>query len=257
MGSLLASVMRILGVIPARLGSTRLPHKPLQLLAGEPLITRVIERVLDHDLVDDLVVASDSSRVADVVKRSGVRAVLTDESHATGTDRVAEVAARQEFVGFEVVVNIQGDEPFLSREALVGALARVEQGDDIGTAAAPLDPALAADPTRVKVVTDAAGRALYFSRALIPYPREASGAGHGLYWQHVGIYAFSRPAINRWATLAPCAAEQAERLEQLRALHYGLTIGVARLDEPALPGVDTAEDLRRAEAHWHAYQGQG
>ena len=248
--------MRVLGVIPARIGSTRLPNKPLQLLAGEPLITRVIERVLDHDLVEQLVVATDSSRVAEVAQRSRVRAVLTDGAHQTGTDRVAEVADRAEFAGFDTIVNIQGDEPFLSRDALAGALARVEQGDDVGTAAVPLDPALADDPSRVKVVTDARGRALYFSRAVIPHRREPSDASEGLYWQHLGIYAYTRGALIRWVGLPACAAEQAERLEQLRALHYGLTIGVARLDEPALPGIDTADDLRRAEAHWNAFQGQ-
>jgi 3-deoxy-manno-octulosonate cytidylyltransferase (CMP-KDO synthetase) len=248
--------MRVLGVIPARLGSTRLPHKPLQPLAGEPLITRVIERVLEHGLVEQLVVATDSSRVAQVAERSGVRAVLTAGSHETGTDRVAEAAARSEYAAFDTIVNIQGDEPFLPREALAGALARVREGDDIGTAAAPLDPALVGDPSRVKVVTDARGRALYFSRSAIPYRREAGDAADGLYWQHLGIYAFTRAALTQWVTLPPAAAEQAERLEQLRALHFGLTIGVARLQEPVLPGVDTADDLRRAEAHWHAFQGQ-
>ncbi len=248
--------MRVLGIIPARLGSTRLPNKPLQLLAGEPLITRVIERVLDHGLMTELVVATDSARVAEVVERSAVRAVLTGESHETGTERVAEVAGRAEFSGFDVIVNIQGDEPFISREAIAGALARVEQGDDVGTAAAPLQPGLAADPSRVKVVTDAGGRARYFSRSVIPFCRDSSDTADGLYWQHVGIYAYTPEALKRWVNLPPCAAEQAERLEQLRALHHGLTIGVARLEEPALPGVDTADDLRRAEAHWHAYQGQ-
>jgi 3-deoxy-manno-octulosonate cytidylyltransferase (CMP-KDO synthetase) len=249
--------MRVLGVIPARLGSTRLPNKPLQLLAGEPLITRVIERVQDLGVVDELVVATDSSQVADAVRGVRARAVLTKDSHQTGTDRVAEVAANPEFAGFDVVANIQGDEPFLPREALVRALARVEQGEDIGTAAAPLDPALAAEPSRVKVVTDARGRALYFSRSVIPHSREPTESSSELYWQHIGIYVYTRGAILRWVTLAPCLAEQAERLEQLRALHHGLTIGVARLEEPVLPGVDTLEDLRRAEAHWHAYQGQG
>ena len=247
--------MRVLGVIPARLGSTRLPHKPLQLLAGEPLITRVIERALDHGVVAQLVVATDSEKVARVAEQAGARAVLTSSSHPTGTDRVAEVAGLADFAGYEAVVNIQGDEPFLSREALVGALARVEQGDDIGTAAAPLEPSLASDPSRVKVVTDARGKALYFSRAAIPFLREGS-ATERTYWQHVGIYAFSGPSIRRWATLSPAPAEEAERLEQLRALHHGMSIGVSRLDEPVLPGIDTAEDLRRAEAHWYAYQGQ-
>jgi len=248
--------MRVLGVIPARLGSTRLPNKPLQPLAGEPLITRVIERVLEHGLIEELVVATDSPRVVQVAERSGVRAVLTDGGHQTGTDRVAEVAHRSDFAAYDTIVNIQGDEPFLPREALAGALGRVEQGDEIGTAAAPLDPALAGDPSRVKVVTDARGRALYFSRAVIPHRWEPGEASDGLYWQHLGLYAFTRAALVRWVTLPPCETELAERLEQLRALHNGMTIGVARLLEPALPGVDTAEDLRRAEAHWHTFQGQ-
>ena len=255
-GPLLASVMRVLGIIPARLGSTRLPNKPLQLLSGEPLISRVVERMLDHDLVDELVVATDSSRIAEAVKPTGVRVVLTRDSHPTGTDRVAEVAAQPFAAEYSVIVNIQGDEPFLPREALAGALNRVEQGDDIGTVAAPLEAGLAADPNRVKVVLGADGRALYFSRAPVPYCRESASPADGLFWQHLGVYAYSRSALTRWVALPPCAAEQAERLEQLRALYYGLTIGVARLEEPALPGVDTAEDLRRAEAHWHAYQGQ-
>jgi 3-deoxy-manno-octulosonate cytidylyltransferase (CMP-KDO synthetase) len=246
--------MRVLGVIPARLGSTRLPHKPLQLLAGEPLITRVIERALDHGVLAELVVATDSEKVAQAVAKCRVRAVLTSGNHRTGTDRVAEVARLREFAGFDVVANIQGDEPFLSREALVGALSRVDQGDEIGTAAAPLAASLASDPSRVKVVTDARGRALYFSRAMIPYAWEGGEGIH--YWQHVGIYAFGRASIERWSTLPSAPAEEAERLEQLRALYHGMSIGVARLEEPVLPGIDTAEDLRRAEAHWHAYQGQ-
>src|ERR1041385_2727219 len=125
--------MRLLGVIPARLGSTRLPNKPLQLLAGEPLVTRVIQRVRDLGLVDDLVVATDAPMVAEVVERSGVRAVLTRADHPSGTDRVAEVAARKEFAGFDVVANIQGDEPFLDGEALRGAIDRV-RGGEVGRA---------------------------------------------------------------------------------------------------------------------------
>jgi len=248
-------MMRVLGVIPARLGSTRLPNKPLQLLAGEPLITRVIQRVLEHGLIDRLVVATDAPMIAEVVERSGARAVLTDAGHRSGTDRVAEAARRSEFAGFDVVVNVQGDEPFVSREALTGALQRLELGDDVGTAAAPLDPALAADPSRVKVVTDARGRALYFSRAVIPHRRDPGGRSEGLYWQHVGLYAYTRPALECWVRAGPSLAEEAERLEQLRALHCGLAVGVTRLTEPALPGVDTPDDLRRAEAHWHALQG--
>jgi 3-deoxy-manno-octulosonate cytidylyltransferase (CMP-KDO synthetase) len=246
--------MRVLGVIPARLGSTRLPNKPLQMLAGEPLITRVIQRVQEHGLTDDLVVATDSPMVARVVERSQIRAVLTDGGHLTGTDRVAEVAARPEFAGYDAVVNVQGDEPFLAREALAGAIEQVARGHDIGTAAAPLDAELAADPSRVKVVTSQDGRALYFSRSVIPHRREVSDAVEGLYWQHLGIYAYTQDALCRWSRLQPSAAELAERLEQLRALHHGLTIGVARVAEPVEPGVDTLDDLRRAEAHWQALQ---
>jgi 3-deoxy-manno-octulosonate cytidylyltransferase (CMP-KDO synthetase) len=224
------------------------------MLAGEPLITRVVQRVQEHGLVDELVVATDSPMVAQVVERAGVRAVLTGRGHLTGTDRVAEVASSPEFAGFDAVVNVQGDEPFLARDALAGAIERVAQGDEVGTAAAPLDPALAHDPARVKVVTDGRGRALYFSRAAIPHLRDAADLAPGLYWQHLGIYAYAREALRRWSALEPSPAELAERLEQLRALHHGLRIGVALLAEPVEPGVDTPEDLRRAEAHWQALQ---
>jgi 3-deoxy-manno-octulosonate cytidylyltransferase (CMP-KDO synthetase) len=247
--------MRVLGVIPARLGSTRLPNKPLQLLAGEPLITRVIQRVMEHGLTDELVVATDSPMIAQVAERSRVRAVLTDPGHPSGTDRVAEVAGRPEYRGYDVVVNVQGDEPFLAREALAGALDRVERGDDVGTASAPLAAERASDPSLVKVVTDGVGRALYFSRAPIPFRRDLRDDGDDLYRQHLGIYAYTRDALARWIAAPPSPAELAERLEQLRALHLGLRIGVAALTEPALPGIDTGDDLRRAEAHWHAFQG--
>src|ERR1041385_113493 len=247
--------MRLLGVIPARLGSTRLPNKPLQLLAGEPLVTRVIQRVRDLGLVDDLVVATDAPMVAEVVERSGVRAVLTRADHPSGTDRAAEGAARPEFAGFDAIVTVQGDEPFLDGDALRGAIGRVRGGEDVGPPAAPLDVADAADPARVKVVTDLQGRALWFSRAPIPFRRDADAPTAKLYWQHVGIYVYSRRALERWVALPPTAAELAEKLEQLRALEHGITIGVARLPAAALPGIDTAEDLTRAQAHWRPLRG--
>jgi len=246
--------MRVLGVIPARLGSTRIPHKPLQLLAGEPLITRVIQHVRSMGLVDELVVATDSEVIAQVAQAAGIRAVLTRASHLNGTERVGEVAALPEHADHAVVVNVQGDEPFLPRAALAGAIDRVLQGDDVGTAAAPLDASEAADPGRVKVVSDSRGRALYFSRAMIPHRREHGPATRDLYWQHLGVYAYRRDALDRWTRLAPSPAEEAERLEQLRALHYGMHIGVARIDHAAEPGVDTPEDLRRAEARWLALE---
>jgi len=244
--------MPVLGVIPARLGSTRLPHKPLQLLAGQPLVNRVADRVRAHGVVDRLVVATDSSRIADVVEGLGVEAVMTHDRHLTGTERVAEVATQPQFAGFDIILNIQGDEPFVTGEALTGSLERVRAGDDVGTAAAPLDVAMVNDPARVKVVTDHRGRALYFSRAVIPFRRDATDSADGLYWQHLGVYAYTRAALARWVALPPSSAELAEKLEQLRALQDGMTIGVARLTEAALPGIDTPEDLRRAEAHWYA-----
>jgi 3-deoxy-manno-octulosonate cytidylyltransferase (CMP-KDO synthetase) len=247
--------MRLLGVIPARLGSTRLPNKPLQLLAGEPLVTRVVSRVRSLGILESVVVATDSPMVAEVVARTGTAAVLTRADHRSGSDRVAEVAARPEYAGYDVIVNLQGDEPFLSREALAGAVERVASGDDVGTAAAALEPAQAADPARVKVVTDVRGRALYFSRAPIPFRRDPDTDPAGLYWQHVGLYAWARAALERWITLPATRAEEAEKLEQLRALEHGMTIGVARLSEPALPGIDTPDDLRRAEAIWRSQRG--
>ena len=218
-------------------------------------MTRVIERVRELRLVDELVVATDAPMVAEVVERAGVKAVLTRQDHPSGTDRVAEVARLPEYAAFDVIANVQGDEPFLDGAALSGAIARVQGGDDVGTAAMPLEAAHAEDPARVKVVTDLAGRALWFSRAAIPFRRDADTPADGLYWQHVGIYVYTRRALERWVTLPPTRAEQAEKLEQLRALEHGLTIGVARLQAAALPGIDTAEDLARAQVHWRSLRG--
>ncbi len=244
--------MRVLGVIPARLGSTRLPNKPLRLLAGEPLVTRVIERVRSHGLVDELVVATDSPMVAQVVERAGIAAVLTSEDHPSGTDRVAEVADQPAFKDFDVVLNIQGDEPFISEAAIRGSLERVRGGDDVGTAASPLTAEEAANPAQAKVVTEVTGRALYFSLAMSPHRRDADVSADGLYWGHLGIYAYTREALARWVACPVTRVEDAEKLEMLRALQHGLTIGVASIDEEPHPGVDTIEDLNRAEALWLA-----
>jgi 3-deoxy-manno-octulosonate cytidylyltransferase (CMP-KDO synthetase) len=242
--------VRILGVIPARLGSTRLPNKPLQPLAGEPLVTRVVQRVVAHGLLDLVVVATDSAKIRTVVENAGFQAVMTSPEHSSGTERVAEVARLSQFAGYDVIANVQGDEPFISREALAGSIERVRRGDDVGTAAAPLELGLATDPARVKVVTDVNGKALYFSRALIPFRREAGDPADGLYWQHIGLYVYPRAVLERWVALPPTAMEQVERLEQLRALQNGIGFGVARLSEAVQPGVDTPEDLERAEAYW-------
>jgi 3-deoxy-manno-octulosonate cytidylyltransferase (CMP-KDO synthetase) len=247
--------MPVLGVIPARLGSTRLPRKPLQLLGGVPLVLRVTERAVSLGCFDEVVIATDSADIARVVEGAGYRAVLTSPAHSSGTERVAEAAARPEFLRFDLIVNVQGDEPFLAEDAVAGAIARVRQGDQVGTAAAPLSADSAADPSRVKVVFDAAGRALYFSRAAIPALRDRSAPSDGLYWQHIGLYAFRPDTLRAWVALPPTRLEAAEQLEQLRPLHHGFHFGIARLRASALPGIDTPEDLRRAESHWHDTQG--
>ena len=170
---------------------------------------------------------------------------MTSQAPQSGTERAAEVIAKQPFTGFDVILNVQGDEPLVALAALAGSLGCVERGDPIGTAAGALDPGLAGDPNRVKVVVGPTGRALYFSRAPIPFDRD--GAGEVVYHQHVGVYAYSREALEGWVRLPPVPEERWERLEQLRPLLHGIPIGVALFDAPAAPGVDTAEDLRFVE----------
>jgi len=216
------------------------------------LVTRVIERVREHGVIDELVVATESPMVAQVVEHAGVAAALTAEDHPSGTDRVAEVANLPAYKDYDVILNIQGDEPFLSRAAVRGALDRVVGGDEIGTAASPLTAEEAKDPSEAKVVMDVAGRALYFSRAVIPHLQDPAMPSDGLYWRHLGIYAYTRDALTRWVSCPVTMAEEAEKLEMLRALQNGLTIGVALVEEDPLPGVDTMDDLNRAEALWLA-----
>jgi 3-deoxy-manno-octulosonate cytidylyltransferase (CMP-KDO synthetase) len=232
-------------VIPARLGSSRLPRKPLRLLAGEPLVLRVVRRLTEFAACDRVVVATDAAEIAAVVRAAGFEAVLTASTHESGTERIAEVVARQDYAGFDLILNVQGDEPLLAAAAVSGTLDRLHQGDPIGTAAGRLDPALAGDPNRVKVVVGPGGRAVYFSRAPIPFDRE--GLGEAVYHQHVGVYGYTRAALERWVRLPPVPEERWERLEQLRPLLHGIPIGVARFDEVPAPGVDTAADLQWAE----------
>jgi 3-deoxy-manno-octulosonate cytidylyltransferase (CMP-KDO synthetase) len=235
----------VLGVIPARLGSSRLPRKPLRLLAGEPLVLRVARRLTELDVCDRVVVATDAEEIADVVRHAGVEVTLTATSHESGTQRVAEVTAKKEYAAFDLILNVQGDEPLVAAAAVLGTLSRLRAGDPIGTAAGSLERRLAADPNRVKVVVGPAGHALYFSRAPIPFDRDATG--EVIYHQHVGVYGYTREALDRWVRLPPVPEERWERLEQLRPLLHGMPIGVALFDEAPAPGVDTAEDLEWAE----------
>jgi 3-deoxy-manno-octulosonate cytidylyltransferase (CMP-KDO synthetase) len=235
----------VLGVIPARLGSSRLPHKPLRLLAGEPLILRVTRRLAELEVCDRLVVATDAEQVVAVVQQAGFEAVLTSTAHQSGTERAAEVITNKEFTGYDLILNVQGDEPLVAAAAIHGTLDCLRRGEPIGTAAGALDPAQAADPNRVKVVVGPQGRAVYFSRAPIPFDRD--GHGDVIYHQHVGVYGYTREALGQWVRLPPVPAERWERLEQLRPLVHGIPIGVSLFDETPAPGVDTAADLLWAE----------
>jgi 3-deoxy-manno-octulosonate cytidylyltransferase (CMP-KDO synthetase) len=248
--------MKTLAVIPARLGSTRLPRKPLRLLAGLPLVVRVWQRVVETGVADRVIVATDSVEIVDAVREHGGEVVMTRDDHPSGTDRVAEVASRPELAAFEVIVNVQGDEPFVSREAIVGAARMVTEGGfPLGTAAVRATTAMLRDPDVVKVVAADDGRALYFSRAGIPYVRDVENARDAALQsdrvrQHIGIYAYDRRSLMRWVALPPSSLEQIERLEQLRPLSAGMSIGVALIDEPLRPGIDTEADLERANRDW-------
>lgn len=247
--------MTVLVVIPARLAAVRLPRKPLRDLAGAPLIVRVWQRVVGMAVADRVVVATESAEVRGVVEAAGAECVLTRASHSSGTERVAEVAARPEFRGFDVVVNVQGDEPFLTREAVRGAVQQVRPGVSLGTAAVAAEAAVLGEPSIVKVVCADDGRALYFSRAPIPFLRQAGDAAvhAGLIRQHLGVYAFTPPALAQWVALPPHPLEVSERLEQLRPLAAGMPIGVAVVaPAPPMGGVDTEADLARANALWGA-----
>jgi 3-deoxy-manno-octulosonate cytidylyltransferase (CMP-KDO synthetase) len=245
-----------LAVIPARLGATRLPRKPLRLLAGVPIIVRVLERVRALRVADHVVVATDSEEIADVVRDAGGEAVPTAVTHPSGTDRVAEVV-RAAFDGdFDAILNIQGDEPFVSGAAVRGALAQVrELGFPLGTAATRASRDVLANADAVKVVAADDGAAMYFSRAPIPFLRDRTdGAAldaHVLH--HVGVYAYTPDALAHWVFLPPHPLEQIERLEQLRPLAAGLRMGVAVIDGPVRGGIDTEADLERAEREWMTF----
>ena len=241
---------RVLGVIPARIGSSRLPRKPLQPLLGKPLVIWVWERARNMDFLERVVVATDSDEVAEVCREAGAEVLLTSRRHPSGTDRVHEAAARLNG-GFDVVLNIQGDEPLVRSGALRAAVAMVEKGFDAGTCATPIRSRRELeDPSVVKVVRTRAGSALYFSRAPIPHRHEPAaeekGRGRGGRLRHVGVYAYEPGALERWVRFGRSPLETEEGLEQLRALENGMRIGVAVLEEAA-HGVDTPEDLARLE----------
>ncbi len=244
---------QVLGIVPARLASTRLPDKPLYPLLGRPLIEWVWRRVEAMTVLDRAVVATDSEAVADVCRALGAPVELTSPDHPSGTDRVAEVADRPEYRGFDFIANVQGDEPLLKEAHLDAAIRLVrDQGWQVGTCATPLlDEEARKDPSVVKVARASTGRALYFSRAPIPYKRDGKPEAEDLerepFLRHIGLYAYTRDALADWVALAPSRLERLEMLEQLRPLEAGLRIGVAVVGA-ADPGVDTPADAVRMEA---------
>jgi 3-deoxy-manno-octulosonate cytidylyltransferase (CMP-KDO synthetase) len=241
---------RILGVIPARLGSERLPRKPLHPIAGRPLLEWVWRRVSSLRLLDRVVVATDAPEIMELCASLGAPAVLTSAAHESGTERIAEVVAQPGYAGWDVVVNVQGDEPFVSEEQVSTAVAYLGLGFDIGTVAAPVGTMAAwLDPAVVKVVRRVDGGALYFTRSAIPHPRDGAptvaALGAEPYLRHAGVYAYTPAVLQRWVALPPTPLERIEKLEQLRALAAGLSIGVGVVAD-VQGGVDTAEDAARA-----------
>ncbi len=247
------SAIRIAGVIPARLSSTRLSRKVLRVLNGRPMVEWVWRAAAASGLMDPVVVATDSDEVARVCRERGIPVVMTSAECPSGSDRVRE-AARQ--IDAEIYVNIQGDEPTLTAEffqPLLALFARPEV--EVSTLAVRCPPEEFANPNAVKVVTALDGRALYFSRATIPFDRDGcrgsdsvrDGAGFTGYRKHLGIYAYRKAALERFAALAPSPLERVERLEQLRLLENGIAIYVAEAPADTI-GVDTEADLLRAEA---------
>jgi 3-deoxy-manno-octulosonate cytidylyltransferase (CMP-KDO synthetase) len=248
--------MGTLVVIPARLGAMRLPRKPLRLLSGLPLIVRVWQRISQMNVADAVVVATDDESVASAVRAVGAECVMTSDEHTSGTERVAEVAAQPRFKGFKTIVNVQGDEPFIGSGAVKGAADLVSTGRfPLGTAASRASTEILDTPSLVKVVVAQDGRAMYFSRAPIPYLRDKADAARlaERTLQHIGVYAYSREALTEWVSLPPHPLEEIERLEQLRPLAAGLPIGVAVTNEAPASGIDTEEDLERANARWDAF----
>jgi 3-deoxy-manno-octulosonate cytidylyltransferase (CMP-KDO synthetase) len=241
-------VARVVGVIPARWGSTRFPGKALHPICGKPLLQWVVERARGATKLAELLVATDDERIRAAAEAFGARAVMTSPEHPSGTDRIAEAVRG---IAADVVVNIQGDEPLVDPaviDLLAGAVGGGGDAWDMATAAAPIrDPAQVVQPSVVKVVMAADGRALYFSRSAIPFDRDGGAAREAgpVYLRHIGIYAYRRTFLARLVLEPPCMVERMEKLEQLRALHLGARMKVLLVEDNGI-GVDTPEDALRA-----------
>jgi 3-deoxy-manno-octulosonate cytidylyltransferase (CMP-KDO synthetase) len=238
-------VTKIVGIIPARWGSTRFPGKPLHLIAGQPLLQHVWERCRGATALDSVIIATDDMRIAEAAFAWGAEISLTSPNHTSGTDRIAEVAAKLR--GVSHIINVQGDESLVSPK-LINQLARKMRRDpriEMITAVHPFsDPAEAQSPHQVKAVLDRKSRALYFSRHAIPYARDTTAPVQ--YFRHQGIYGYRRDLLLRFVRWRPTPLEKAEALEQLRALENGVSIHVV-VTKSGSPGVDTPDDARAIE----------
>jgi 3-deoxy-manno-octulosonate cytidylyltransferase (CMP-KDO synthetase) len=233
--------MRTVAVIPARLASTRLPRKALREIAGKLLIGRVYEAVQGSTLIEDVIIATDSIEIVEACQRYGWKVQMTSSSHRSGTERIHEIS---QSIAADVYLNVQGDEPLTRTEHIAG-LVEVMQDPavEVGTLMTLAASVDIDNPNAVKVVVDSAGRALYFSRATIPYDREGM---RSKCFKHLGFYAYRKPALDRFVALPESLLERSERLEQLRFLENGIPIYVAETAHDTV-GVDTEEDLRRVE----------
>lgn len=248
--------MGFIVVIPARYGSTRLPAKPLSDIGGKPLIQHVHERAQQAG-ADEIIIATDDARIDVAARDFGAQVCMTDPAHASGTDRIAEVVRQRGFADETIVVNLQGDEPLMPPALLRQVAGNLAAHPDAAMATlceAITDPAQLVEPSVVKVVMDKVGYALYFSRATVPWDRDHFGSGaqslspRVKHFRHIGMYAYRAGFLRSFASLAPCALEQTECLEQLRALWYGHRIHVAEAAERGEAGVDTPADLERVRA---------
>jgi len=233
--------MKTICVIPARYSSTRLPGKPLKLIAGVPMICRVYDRASKAKLIDKAIVATDDERIFNAVKKYGGESMMTRADHPTGTDRLAEVAAA--FENVDLIVNVQGDEPLIDPSLIDNLISLFDDDSDLqmATVATELkEESEINNPNNVKVISDLNGYALYFSRSVIPYPRNA---GKSPVYKHIGIYAYRRNFLLKYAKMLPTPLEKSESLEQLRALENGYKIKVLHSDNKFI-GVDTEEDLK-------------
>ncbi|KZX60229.1 3-deoxy-manno-octulosonate cytidylyltransferase [Halioglobus sp. HI00S01] len=242
-------------VIPARYGSTRLPGKPLQDIAGKPMVQWVWEQACQSS-ASEVIVATDDDRIHAAAIAFGAQACMTDPDHPSGTDRLQEVAALQNWPDEHIVVNVQGDEPLIPPALIDQVAGNLASRSDAGIAT--LCESVTSleelkNPNAVKVVSDQQGMALYFSRATLPWPRDAFAADattmpEGQWWRHIGIYAYRTAFLHQYVAWAPAPLEQLEQLEQLRAMYNGVRIHVELAQEPVPAGVDTPEDLDAVRA---------